>query len=113
MNRFFNRELSWLAFNTRVLNEAKDESLPLLERLKFLAIYDTNLDEFYMIRVAGLKQLYEHKIASKGIDGASPEEQLEKIKHYLAHEIEERELNFKKSKPYSLKKGFASPPITN
>lgn len=113
MNRFFNRELSWLAFNTRVLNEAKDESLPLLERLKFLAIYDTNLDEFYMIRVAGLKQLYEHKIASKGIDGASPEEQLEKIKHYLAHEIEERELEFQKSKPYSLKKGFVSPPIMN
>ncbi|WRF46238.1 RNA degradosome polyphosphate kinase [Helicobacter pylori] len=110
MNRFFNRELSWLAFNTRVLNEAKDESLPLLERLKFLAIYDTNLDEFYMIRVAGLKQLYEHKIASKGIDGASPEEQLEKIKHYLVHEIEERELEFQKIQALLFKKGLCITP---
>ncbi|AFI06206.1 polyphosphate kinase 1 [Helicobacter cetorum] len=96
MNHFFNRELSWLAFNTRVLNEAKDESLPLLERLKFLAIYSTNLDEFYMIRVAGLKQLYEHKIISRGTDNTTPEEQLEKIERYLALEIEEMELEFQK-----------------
>ena len=51
---YFNRELSWLQFNSRVLAQALDETLPPLERLKFLAIYGTNLDEFYMIRVAGL-----------------------------------------------------------
>ncbi|WP_104748076.1 polyphosphate kinase 1 [Helicobacter cetorum] len=110
MNKFFNRELSWLGFNTRVLNEAKDESLPLLERLKFLAIYGTNLDEFYMIRVAGLKQLYEHKIVSKGTDGASPEEQLEKIERYLVLEIEEMELEFQKIQALLSKKGLCITP---
>ena len=65
---YFNRELSWLRFNTRVLNEAKNAKLPLLERLKFLAIYSTNLDEFYMIRVAGLQRLFANGVSQSGAD---------------------------------------------
>lgn len=65
---FINRELSWLRFNTRVLSEAQDSKNPLLERLKFIAIYGTNLDEFYMVRVAGLKRLYSARITESGPD---------------------------------------------
>jgi polyphosphate kinase len=81
-----NRELSWLQFNTRVLKQAQDESLPLLERLKFLAIYGTNLDEFYMIRIAGLKKLFAAGIIVSGADKLTPLQQLREIRKYLHQE---------------------------
>ncbi len=81
-----NRELSWLQFNTRVLKQAQDETLPLLERLKFLAIYGTNLDEFYMIRVAGLKKLFAAGIIVSGADKLTPLQQLKEIRKYLHQE---------------------------
>lgn len=81
-----NRELSWSQFNTRVLKQAQDESLPLLERLKFLAIYGTNLDEFYMIRVAGLKKLFAAGIIVSGADKLTPLQQLREIRKYLHQE---------------------------
>jgi polyphosphate kinase len=85
---FINRELSWLRFNTRVLEQARKTELPLLERLKFLAIYSTNLDEFYMIRVAGLKQLYNAGVIVTGIDKMTPLDQLGKIREHLNSEKE-------------------------
>ncbi len=81
-----NRELSWLQFNTRVLKQAQDESLPSLERLKFLAIYGTNLDEFYMIRVAGLKKLFTAGVIVSGADRLTPLQQLREIRKYLHQE---------------------------
>ena len=83
---YFNRELSWLQFNSRVLAQALDEKLPPLERLKFLAIYGTNLDEFYMIRVAGLKALLKARIQETGPDKLTPSQQLEEIHSYLHKE---------------------------
>ncbi len=85
-NLYNNRELSWLQFNTRVLKQAQDTSLPLLERLKFLAIYGTNLDEFYMIRVAGLKKLFSAGIIVSGADKLTPLQQLKEIRNYLHQE---------------------------
>ncbi len=76
---FLNRELSWLAFNSRVLHEAIDERNPLLERLKFLAIFNTNLDEFYMVRVAGLRRQVAAGVHHLPPDGMSPSEQLAAI----------------------------------
>lgn len=76
---YSNRELSWIEFNYRVLSEARDKSLPLLERLKFLAITASNLDEFFMIRVASLKDMVNANYTKPDIAGLTPKEQLEKI----------------------------------
>lgn len=78
-DRYLNRELSWLDFNSRVLALAEDTSLPLLDRAKFLAIFASNLDEFFMVRVAGLKRRDETGLSVRSADGLSPREQLMRI----------------------------------
>jgi polyphosphate kinase len=80
---YISRELTWLEFNDRVLEEALDERTPLLERLKFIAIFGTNLDEYFMIRVAGLKQQVEAEIHKRSDDGKLPAEQLAGISETL------------------------------
>ncbi len=83
---FINRELSWIDFNYRVLGEAKDKAIPLMERLKFLSITASNLDEFYMIRVASLKDMVDADYTKKDIAGMSPSDQLDRI-NKAAHEL--------------------------
>src|SRR5215203_2643243 len=76
---YVNREISWLGFNERVLAQAKDERHPLLERMRFVSISETNLDEFFMIRVAGLQQQVAAELPNPIPDGMTPEEQLNRI----------------------------------
>src|ERR1700693_6291816 len=77
---YINRELSWLDFNDRVLQLAEDERVPLLERVKFCAIYTTNLDEYYMVRVAGLRDQIDAGVENPGHDGRTPSETIALIR---------------------------------
>ena len=85
---YTNRELSWILFNHRVLNEARDKSTPLFERLKFLSITASNLDEFFMIRVASLKDMVNARYQKPDIAGMTPKEQLEQL-DIAIHELVE------------------------
>jgi len=85
---YFNRELSWLEFNRRVLGEALDPTVPLAERLKFLTIVGSNLDEFFMVRVAGIKQQISSGVTEATVDGHTPPDQLSAISQ-VAHELVE------------------------
>ncbi|MCU0523283.1 MAG: polyphosphate kinase 1 [Elainella sp. Prado103] len=91
---YFNRELSWLEFNRRVLHEALDERTLLLERLKFSAIFSSNLDEFFMVRVAALRQQIEAQVSTLTPDGRSPQEQIDAIGQTLRSMVTEQHRNF-------------------
>jgi len=91
---YFNRELSWLEFNYRVLSEALDERTPLLERLKFLAIFSSNLDEFFMVRVAGLKQQVAANVSKRTPDGRTPGQQLLDIRDRLHPDVQSQHHHF-------------------
>ena len=93
---YFNRELSWLEFNRRVLAEALDKRTPLLERLKFMAIFSSNLDEFFMVRVAGLKQQVEAGVSKLSADGRTPEQQLIALAELLSPMIKQQHQHFEK-----------------
>src|SRR2546430_10471586 len=83
---FINRELSWLEFNRRVLEEAQDSTQPLIERVKFLTIFSSNLDEFFEIRVAGIKQQIASETSDVGPDGLTPTDTFNAIER-TAHEL--------------------------
>ena len=94
---YFNRELSWLEFNRRVLAEAVDKRTPLLERLKFMAIFSSNLDEFFMVRVAALKKQVAADVSKRSADGLSPQQQLDAIAKTLTPMIEQQHRHFEKA----------------
>ncbi len=96
-DRLINRELSWLAFNTRVLELAEDEQMPLLERAKFLAIFSQNLDEFFQVRIAGLKDQVAAGYTRRTADGLSPAQQLLEIREMLEPILVRHERCFRES----------------
>src|SRR5437764_14550569 len=87
LKNFINRELSWLEFNHRVLEEAQDATQPLIERIKFLSIFSSNLDEFFEIRVAGIKQQIESETSDVGPDGLSPTETFNAIQRTVSEMV--------------------------
>jgi len=91
---YFNRELSWLQFNSRVLQESLDPRNPLLERVKFLAIFSNNLDEFFMVRVAAIKEQIEAGVTQLSADGLTPIEQLEAISQHLRPLVQTQHQHF-------------------
>ena len=93
---FYNRELSWISFNYRVLEEAQDKDIPLLDRLKFLSITASNLDEFFMIRVASLKDMVQVNYTKKDIAGMTPEKQLEEINKKTHQLVKDQYLTYNK-----------------
>ena len=105
-SKFLNRELSWLEFNQRVLDEAADETNPLLERLRFLAITASNLDEFFMVRVGGLKVLIEQGIATPDPSGLTPQEQLAAISTRAHKFVQEQQTIFKEVEAKLLEAGI-------
>lgn len=96
---YLNRELSWLSFNARVLSLANDANVPLLERVKYLAIHASNLDEFFQVRVAGLRDLVAGEVRVRTPDGRTPEEQLEAIRQAVQKLEVHRQVIFNQLKP--------------
>jgi len=104
--RFINRELSWLAFNTRVLEEARNPRHPVLERVRFLSISASNLDEFYMVRVAGLKGQVNAGVSTPSADGLTPHEQLDVINESVRHLFKEQDAAWVELKDLLSKEGI-------
>ena len=99
---FFNRELSWIEFNARVLSEARDKTNPLFERLKFLSITASNFDEFFMIRVASLKDMVNAGYEKKDIAGMKPQKQLDEMHPENISDVRRFETKIKESEMNSI-----------
>jgi polyphosphate kinase len=104
--RYFNRELSWLAFNERVLAESLNENYPLLERLRFLSISGSNLDEFMMIRVAGLAGQVKRQIDSLSLDGSTPAQQLAMVRTAITKLEDHQQQSWQRLQPLLAEKGI-------